>query len=963
MNDELYLQHVGVGHDENPPGRGSGRFAWGSGENPNQRVPFSNPYIDKMKAEGATDSEIANSMKEAGFTEVDIYKNLKKAGWSEKTIADSLGITTNTLRAKVSIADKEERSQKISLVTELHSQGLSNMEISRRTGIPEATVRNYLNPVVSKRNDVLTETADTIKSLVNETSYLDVGPGTEISLSEKLSEHITDSKLKVAVAMLEEEGYKKYWVPVEQMGTGKTTTVTVVCPPGTTFPEVVNNKDRIRTVENYIQENDEKTLLGIRYPTSIDSSRLMVRYAEEGGKEKDGVIELRRGVEDLSLGAASYAQVRIAVDDSHYLKGMAVYNDGKDWPPGIDVVFNTNKHVGTPLMLDDKKAEQVLKKLKPDPNNPFGASIKMKDGQIVGQRDYIGADGKKHLSPVNIVNEEGDWGEWSKTLASQMLSKQPIKTAQKQLDLALKEKEDEYNEIISITNPTLRKKMLEEFADNCDSAAVDLKAAALPRQQSHVILPIPSMKETEIYAPNYKDGTQVVLIRYPHAGQFEIPQLKVNNHQKEAKEIIFNARDAVGINHKTAEQLSGADFDGDTVLVIPIISASGKRLADVRATKPIKDLVDFDPKESFKGYEGMPAMSDQTKQREMGVVSNLITDMTIKGADQDEIVRAVKHSMVVIDAQKHNLDYKASEKTFRIDELKKKYQDGGGASTLISLASSEARVPVRKEKFKPNLETGEKVYDVTPEFYTKTWTTKERVLKDGTVKGGEVRSKKVERMMKSTRMAETNDARTLMSGPNHEGMPIERVYASYANNLKALGNKSRLEAYNTPLLKYDPSAKKVYAAEVESLKTKLTEAKRNAPRERQAQILAGEIFKAELRSDPEMDKEHKKKIKSQALANARNITGAKKKKIDITEKEWKAIQSGAISDNLLRSILDNADDDQIKQLAMPRQTSELSSTKQARIKAMSNSGFTTADIAEALGVSPSTVSKYVKGKE
>lgn len=944
--EDQELAHIGVGHDENPPGRGSGRYPYGSGEKPNQREPFANEFIDKMRAEGATNQDIVKALKDIGYGEVDIYRQLHKAGWKTTDIAESMEISTTKLRAKIAIEKNREISERTAIVTELHNQGLSHMEISRRTGIPEATVRTTLKRAIEQKNDDLTNTADVLKEQLKTKKYLDVGPGTELYLG------VTSTKLATAVSMLEEEGYKKYWVPVEQLGTGKPTNVTVLCPPGTRFPDVVNHKDEIKTVEDYIYEGQVTGKLGIRYPESVDSKRIMVRYAEEGGKEKDGVIELRRGVADLSLGASQYAQVRIAVDGTHYLKGMAVYNDGKDWPAGVDIVFNTNKHLGTPMMMDDKDAPQVLKKLKLNqPDNPFGAAIKMKDGKVVGQSDYILPDGTKKLSPINIVNEEGDWGEWSKTLASQMLSKQPLSTAKKQLTLALDEKKDEYNDYISLTNPTLKKKFLEEFAASCDSAAVSLKAAALPKQQSHVILPVPSMKPTEIYAPNYKDGTQVVCIRYPHAGQFEIPQLTVNNKQAEARSFIFNAKDAVGINAKVAEQLSGADFDGDTVLVIPVISPSGKRLADVRTKKAYQELVDFDPKESFKGYDGMPEMNDQTKQREMGIISNLITDMTIKGAKDEEMIRAVKHSMVVIDAQKHKLDYKASEKAFRINELKNIYQDNGngrhGASTLISRASSEARVDVRKLKYAPDPVTGEKVYEYTP----KTRTVK-------TVKkNGDISIKEVPVLEKSTQMAETKDARTLMSGPDHEGYPIERVYAAYANELKALANKARLEAYNTKGIKYDPSANKVYAEEVRSLKDKLEKAKRNAPRERQAQIVGGEIFKAQLREDPNMDKEHKKKIKSQALANARTLAGAKKEKIDINEKEWSAIQSGAISSTLLRQIIDNADDKKLKEYALPRQTNGLSDAKKARIKSMHNSGFTTADIAETIGISTSAVSK------
>jgi hypothetical protein len=111
--------------------------------------------------------------------------------------------------------------------------------------------------------------------------------------------------------------------------------------------------------------------------------------------------------------------------------------------------------------------------------------------------------------------------------------------------------------------------MLKDFADSCDAAAVELHAAALPRQSWKVILPISDMKDTEIYAPTYKNGEKVCLVRYPHGGIFEIPELTVNNKQATANKVMHNATDAVGINAKVAERLSGADFDGDTVLVIP----------------------------------------------------------------------------------------------------------------------------------------------------------------------------------------------------------------------------------------------------------------------------------------------------------------------------------------------------------------------------------------------------------
>lgn len=117
----------------------------------------------------------------------------------------------------------------------------------------------------------------------------------------------------------------------------------------------------------------------------------------------------------------------------------------------------------------------------------------------------------------------------SKNLSSQFLSKQPIQLIKKQLDLTYADAADEFSEICSLNNPTVKRKLLLDFADECDSAAVHLKAAALPRQSTQVILPLNAMKETEIFAPNYRDGEKVVLIRYPHGGTFEIPELTVNN--------------------------------------------------------------------------------------------------------------------------------------------------------------------------------------------------------------------------------------------------------------------------------------------------------------------------------------------------------------------------------------------------------------------------------------------------
>lgn len=865
-----FLMHYGIK-------RRSGRYPYGSGEDPYQH--------------------------EASF--LNDVNDLRQQGLSEKEIAEGMGMTIRQLRAQKSMAKDAVRAGRAAQALRLKDKGYSITAISERMDIPESTVRSLLNPAVKERTSITSSTANMLKDAVAKYRLIDVGVGVERYLG------VSRTRLLTAVEKLKEEGYSVNYVKVPQLGTGEMTSMMVLAPPGVDYKTVYSNRDQIKLPIGHYTEDGGRTWTGLEKPRDISSKDIQIRYKEDGGIDKDGVIELRRGVPELSLGEARYAQVRISVDGTHYLKGMAMYSD--DMPDGVNVIFNTNKKRGTPK-------EDVFKPLKEDPENPFGA--------VVRQKHYIDANGKKQLSALNIVNEEGVWSGWSKTIASQMLSKQSPQLAKKQLDLAWGLKKDEFDEIMSLTNPVVKKRLLDSFADDCDASSVHLKAAALPRQAAHVILPFPDMKENEIYAPNYRNGEKVVLIRYPHGGTFEIPQLTVNNKNKKANQLIPQAKDAVGIHPKVAERLSGADFDGDTVLVIP------NNRGDIRTSAPLKGLKDFDPKVSYPAYEGMKRMTSQEKQNQMGRVSNLITDMTIKGAKPEEIARAVRHSMVVIDAEKHNLNYKQSAIDNGISELQKKYQGKatGGSSTLISRATSEAHVPVYKETIDP--QTGKKIRTPTGETYINR------------------KGKLVPRTVKSTKMAETDDAYSLSSGTR-----MESIYASYANKLKALANTARKESLQAGSLRYSPSAKKAYSVEVESLDSKLNIALKNAPLERQAQLLANKVVAAKRKENPNMEKEELKKIKGQALQEARYRMGAKKQRIDISDKEWEAIQAGAISSSKLSQILNNTDLDRVKQLATPRSISGLSTAKLSRAKSMLNSGYSQADVADALGISVSTLSK------
>lgn len=899
---EEILMHYGT------PKR-SGRYPWGSGGNPYQHSGDFLSRVGELKKQGLSEVEIAKSM---GF--VDKYGRTQ----------------TTKLRTQISLAKDDRRSITVATANGLREKGYSLNEIAEKMGYNnDSSVRSLLNDNSEARMNQAKSVADFLKKQVDEKGMVDVGVGVERELGD-----ISREKMNQALYILEMEGYPVYGGGVPQVtNPGKQTNIKVLCPPGTEHKDIYQFEN-IHSVQDYVSHDGGETFDTFVYPKSMNSDRVKIRYAEEGGIHKDGVVELRRGVDDLSLGESHYAQVRILVDGKKYIKGMAFYSD--DIPDGVDVVFNTNKKVGTPK-------DDVLKNITADPDNPFGSLIKPG-----GQSYYIDKNGNRQLSLINKRAEEGDWGEWSDSLPSQFLSKQSMTMIKKQLNLAAADKQAEFDEILSKTNPTVKKALLKSFSDDCDSAAVHLQAAALPRQKYQVILPIKSLKDNEVYAPNYKDGEQVALIRYPHGGTFEIPILTVKNKQTEARRVLGNALDAIGINSKVADRLSGADFDGDTVMVIPV----GNKVK-ITSTPPLKGLEGFDSKLSYPERKNMKYMKNSktgtdNTQIEMGKISNLITDMTLKGATQDELARAVRHSMVVIDAGKHKLDYKQSEMDNSIASLKKKYQgsvDDGkyheGAATLISKAKSEVQVTKRRGSPIIDKDTGEQSFKEVQEEYIDK--------KTGKVK---------QRTQVSTKMAETKDAYSLSSGT-----PQEEAYADYANRMKALGNQSRKEMVTTGKIAYSSSAKTTYQAEVDTLSAKLNVALKNAPRERQAQVIANAAVAAKKQENPDMTSSEIKKAKQQALTTARNSVGARREPIKLTDREWEAIQAGAISENKLTQIIDNVDIDDLRQRATPRATTTLSSSKVNKIALMNASGYSTSEIAASLGVSTSTVSNYLKAKE
>ena len=889
--EEEHLAHYGIL-------RRSGRYPWGSGGTESARNRTYLATIDKLKKDGMSEAEIAR-----GF-----------------------GITTTELRAARSIALAQQKQEKILTAQRLKEKGWSNVAIGDRMNLNESSVRALLAPGEKDKADALQTTANMLKDQVAAKKYIDIGSGVERHVG------VTQTRLNTAVAVLKEQGYITANIKDKQLETGKYTTTRVLAAPGTKITDIERNRSQIRQIDETSQDHGRTFDSGFQTPISVSSRRIAVRYADEGGGDADGVIYVRPGSRDLSLGNNRYAQVRIAVDGTHYLKGMAIYKD--DLPDGVDLVFNTSK-------ANTGRKKDAMKPLEADPDLPFGSIVR----QIKDPKGNVS-------SAMNLVNEQGSWDRWSKTLSTQVLSKQSPDLAKRQLDLTFERRLKDLDEIKSLVNPTVRKDLLLKFADEVDTAAVHLKAASLPRQVTRVILPITSMKDNEVYAPGMRNGETVALIRYPHGGKFEIPQLTVNNRNREARKTLGTEvnLDAIGIHPNVAKRLSGADFDGDTVLVIP---NNNKRIQNQAALDGLKN---FDPHVyKIPDDSPIPRLTEARKGFEMGQVSNLITDMTIHGANTEELARAVRHSMVVIDAAKHGLDYRQSEKDNGIRSLKEKYQGGkkAGASTLFSRASARTDVvernPRSAKKGGPiDPETGRKVFEPTG----RQIPVRRRVRgPDGKITYVDT-GRFAPATQRSKKLAETDDAHTLVSDSKTK---MENIYADHSNRLKAMANSARKDAVHTRGAPYSPSAKKVYSQEVASLDAKLNVALKNAPLERQAQRIAAATLAQKRQANPNLEPDDVKKIKRQALTEARIRTGAGKTRIVITPKEWEAVQAGAISTHKLNKIITNTDTDNLKRMAMPKTTPKLTGTMLTRANSMLASGYTQREVADALGIGLTTL--------
>jgi orotate phosphoribosyltransferase-like protein len=323
-----YIRHYGTP-------RHSGRYPWGSGKNPQRSKSFAT-RVSELKKDGLTEAEIATAL------------GLKN---------------TVELRAQRHMEAEAKYGAQVAMASRLRAKGYSDVAISKRMGISPNTVKNILLPETQERHRITAATKQMLKEQADKKGMIDVGRASNLYLG------VAKTKMDVSLYELQQKGYVVTEIQTPQLGTSNKTTVRVLMSPETMKKaraeyEIKNpEKWKLKTKEEqdstiayvYASKHSEDIRLitdwssdgGLTYkslkpPVSIDSKRIMVRFDDDtpSGTKMDGVIQLRRGVPDLALPPDKhYGQVRIAVDGTHYMKGMAIYSD--DMPPGVDVIYNS----------------------------------------------------------------------------------------------------------------------------------------------------------------------------------------------------------------------------------------------------------------------------------------------------------------------------------------------------------------------------------------------------------------------------------------------------------------------------------------------------------------------------------------------------------------------------------------------------------------------------------------------
>ena len=228
-DSEPYIEHYGMP-------RRSGRYPWGSGDNPYQHG--SGDFISRVEA-----------LRKENITYTDPETGQIYTG--DTAVAKTLGMSTTQLRARLAMAKNERRATQYDKAVSMREDGHTLQEIADALGMPnESSVRSLLNKESAERMNKAITTANTLKALVDEKGLIDVGDGVDTEL------HISKEKLNQALEILQDEGYEVYGFGLPQLtNPGKQTNFKVIAPPGTTYSEVyaLRDKGEIHSVIDFLK--------------------------------------------------------------------------------------------------------------------------------------------------------------------------------------------------------------------------------------------------------------------------------------------------------------------------------------------------------------------------------------------------------------------------------------------------------------------------------------------------------------------------------------------------------------------------------------------------------------------------------------------------------------------------------------------------------------------------------------
>ena len=232
------LMHYGVK-------RRSGRYPWGSGDNPFQH---GGDFLSRVE-------------------------ELQSQGKSEKEIAEELKMSTTDLRMQVRVAKHERRMVLADRAKSLREEGKTLDEIAKIMGYNnDSSVRALLNENTATNKNKARQTAERLKQELAEKGALDVGTGAERELG------VSSGVLQEALFILETEGYNRFGVGVPQVNNPKNRTITpIISVPDIDQRQVYQDLSLVKSVGEYHSTDGGESWDKREYPASISSDRVKIR--------------------------------------------------------------------------------------------------------------------------------------------------------------------------------------------------------------------------------------------------------------------------------------------------------------------------------------------------------------------------------------------------------------------------------------------------------------------------------------------------------------------------------------------------------------------------------------------------------------------------------------------------------------------------------------------------------------